>query len=101
MVYVDKIFDTSPYKNAPRCMRNGACHMWADTSDELFSMARRIGLKLEWVQNSGLDFMHFDLTPKKRAAALCAGAKEVSLKEHRRKILIERGLIPKNESDPR
>ncbi len=105
MVYVDKVFDTSPYKNAPRCMRNGACHMWADTLDELIDMARRIGLKLEWIQKSGSDFTHFDLTPRKRAAALRAGAKEASLREHRRKALLDKGILQKwvgkNESDPR
>lgn len=98
MVYVDKIFDITSYRNVPRCMRSGACHMWADTPDELINIARRIGLKLEWIQKEGTDSVHFDLTPKKRVAALVVGAVEASFKEHRRKILIERGLIPKNEN---
>lgn len=88
MVYVDKIFSTA-YRNTPRCIRNGACHMWADTSDELFSMARRIGLKLEWLQDYKGGFQHFDLTPRKRIAALSAGAAEKDLKEYLRELKIE------------
>jgi len=92
MVYVDKVFDTTPYQNCwhvPRCMRNGACHMWADNLNELLVVAKRIGLKADWLQNEGGKFQHFDLTPRKRIAALSAGAVEKDLKEYLREFKIE------------
>jgi hypothetical protein len=60
------------------------CHMWADTRDELFEMADRIGVARKWFQrpaNVGLPGMdasweHFDIAMSKRALAVKAGAVE-------------------------
>jgi len=65
-VYVD---DPIPWYGP----RNEWCHMWADDEDELHRMAIIIGLNHTWFQDRPT-FPHYDLSPKKRAAALKAGA---------------------------
>ena len=52
------------------------CHMMADTIKELHEMARLIGLKKAWFQNTR--FPHYDLTPGKRFLAIREGAIEKS-----------------------
>lgn len=60
------------------------CHMWADTREELFAMADRIGVQHKWFQrpaSTGVPGMnasweHFDIAQSKRAQALAAGAIE-------------------------
>lgn len=60
------------------------CHMWADTRQELFAMADRIGVARRWFQRPdsvGLPGMtasweHFDIAQSKRALAVAAGAIE-------------------------
>jgi hypothetical protein len=69
-VYVDEI---RVWPTTIRCFRAGSCHMTADTLEELHAIARRIGLRREWFQSKSLT-PHYDLTPKKREAALAAGA---------------------------
>jgi hypothetical protein len=78
-VYVDELF-TMQSKNA-QAFRVGTrtghkwCHMFAWPDDaELHVLAQRIGLKPEWVDRSRDGTIHYDLTPKKRAAAIRAGA---------------------------
>lgn len=68
-VYVDEL---RRYPRGPRCFRDGACHMMADTLEELHAMAARIGLRRAWFQPRSSP--HYDLTPAKREAALAAGA---------------------------
>lgn len=52
------------------------CHMIADTSEELHAMADRIGVARKWFQGD-----HYDITQSKRALAVQAGAKQISLRE--------------------
>lgn len=60
------------------------CHMWADTREELFAMADRIGVQRKWFQRPawtgvpGMDasWEHFDIAQSKRALAVAAGAIE-------------------------
>jgi len=59
---------------------NQWCHMWADTEDELHRMAIRIGLHVSWFQQRP-KFPHYDLAPKKRTAALAAGAVYMPLRD--------------------
>lgn len=58
-------------------------HLYADDDPELIAFAERIGLRAEWHQSRSdrVRKSHFDLTPAKRASALSAGAKELTLKE--------------------
>ena len=41
--------------------------------------AESIGLKREWLQKKRAYFLHYDLTPARRAAAVRSGAQEVRL----------------------
>ena len=62
-VYVDRL----------RAIRR--CHMWADSTDDLYALANQLGLKREWAQvNRGR--IHFDLTPAQRAKAISLGVQE-------------------------
>lgn len=74
-VYVDSLVVWGG-DEAPRCFRHKpSCHMYADSLTELHAMARKVGMRLEWFQNSPT-LKHYDLTPSKRAAAVAAGAIE-------------------------
>jgi hypothetical protein len=60
------------------------CHMFADTREELFAMADRIGVARKWFQRpdaAGVEGMaasweHFDISMSKRALAVKYGAIE-------------------------
>lgn len=74
-VFVDPLHNYRA-SSAPHCFRNKpSCHMYADTLEELHAMAKRIGLRRDWFQNSP-HLQHYDLTPQKRMAAVRAGAIE-------------------------
>jgi hypothetical protein len=53
------------------------CHMLADTDEELFAMADRIGLARRWLQRSSSGIVHCDVCKSKRALAVEAGAIEI------------------------
>lgn len=72
-VYVDDM--QAPYG------RMKMCHMMADTTDELFAMADRIGVDRKWIQKAGTIYEHFDIALSKRSKAVAAGAKEVSMRD--------------------
>jgi hypothetical protein len=57
------------------------CHMIADSTDELLAMAKVIGVARKWLQHAGSDREHFDVCKSKRAAAVEAGAIEVTGRE--------------------
>lgn len=82
-VYVDPLF--TAVSRDPQAKRVGArhdhqwCHLWADTDVELEAMARTVGMRPEWRQVSRSGFVHYDLVPTRRAAAIRAGAVEMSL----------------------
>jgi hypothetical protein len=83
-VYVDKSFEMAA--SEPQAFRTGAkhghrwCHMWADTEDELHTMAKRIGMRREWFQDNGRSLPHYDLVPTRRTAAIKIGAIETDIK---------------------
>jgi hypothetical protein len=54
------------------------CHMLADTTDELLSMADKIGVARKWIQYPGTPKEHFDIALSKRAKAIAAGAVEIT-----------------------
>jgi hypothetical protein len=77
-VYVDSLFPTRRSRAWPY---NQACHLSADTDDELHEFADRLGLKRSWAQSMEHPrqyFHHYDLTPGKRRQAVKLGAVEVS-----------------------
>ncbi len=49
-----------------------ACHLLADTLEELHAAARGLGLKPEWFQVGRVP--HYDLTKNKRTLAVVLGA---------------------------
>jgi hypothetical protein len=49
-------------------------HMVADSTEELFAMADRIGVDRLWIQCAGTHREHFDVCAAKREKALRAGA---------------------------
>jgi uncharacterized protein (UPF0261 family) len=57
------------------------CHLLADTDEELYRFAARIGMKLGWVQKRGTAEIHFDLIPTRRQAAINLGAQEITDEE--------------------
>ena len=65
-VYVDDM--RAPYG------RMIMCHMLADTTEELLSMARKIGVNTKWIQKAGTAHEHFDIALSKKALAIQAGA---------------------------
>jgi len=62
-----------------------ACHMVADTTDELHAMAKRLSLKRGWFQPGTSSLPHYDLTASKRQQAVRFGAIEIT-----REQLVER-----------
>lgn len=51
------------------------CHMWADTLDELLTMADRIGVARRWLQQPPkASWVHFDVSLGAKAKAIEAGA---------------------------
>jgi hypothetical protein len=51
------------------------CHMWADSLDELFAMADRIGIQRKWLQQPPkASWTHFDISLGKKEVAVRAGA---------------------------
>ena len=46
------------------------CHMIADSTDELLTMADSIGVARRWIQNAGTQREHFDICLSKRRLAV-------------------------------
>ena len=56
-----------------------SCHMVADSEKELHTLAKKIGLKRSWFQPKPPHRLaHYDLTVKRRKAAVLAGAIELN-----------------------
>lgn len=82
-VYVDELFTTRPNRV---WKSDRACHMSADTHDELVAFARSIGLKDEWIQHAGRPTEHYDLTEFMRKRAVTMGAIEEGWRESARRF---------------
>lgn len=66
------------------------CHMIADSREELLVMVDRIGVAREWIQKAGTEWEHFDICLSKRAAAVKAGAIELSPKDLVRRMVAKK-----------
>ena len=76
-VYVDNLIPCIPNKKQPY---KKACHLIADTEEELHAFAKSIGLKRSWYQeNSSID--RYDLNASKRVQAVRGGARQLSNKQ--------------------
>lgn len=81
-VYVDDYFLQATVPNGNRKVRGEWCHMQADTREELDAMADKIGLKRSWIQYPDNPAKrHYDVTRPRRAAAVRAGAIELTILE--------------------
>ena len=78
-VYVDDMY----LHPMGRFGRMKMSHMVADTEAELLDMAARIGLDARWLQHpgEGRGITHFDVSISMRAAAIAAGAVEMTLRD--------------------
>lgn len=86
-VYVDELMVCLRNRNWPYSQ---ACHLVADSVEELHFFAGRMRLKPSWFQSKS-DLPHYDLTYGMRVRAVAFGAIEVD----RKKIL---ELMKKNRS---
>lgn len=64
-----------------RCQNHGwhlgpSCHLIADTEAELHELASAVGMKRSWFQGEASS-PHYDLTERRRAAAVLLGAVEL------------------------
>ncbi|MCA3470627.1 MAG: DUF4031 domain-containing protein [Rhodobacter sp.] len=75
------------------------CHMLADSTAELLAMADRIGVDRKHLQDAGTYREHLDICLTKRAAAVAAGALEVSVPTMRRIIRDRRDGVRGEDSD--
>ncbi len=66
------------------------CHMIADSTDELLTMADRIGVARKWLQHPGTTHEHFDIALSKRALAVAQGAIEINRRELAEKLKARR-----------
>ncbi len=73
MVYVDPLMGC---RTNAQWRWNKSCHLFADTLEELHQFASKIGMKRVWFQDHPR-LPHYDLTERRRARAVLAGAKEV------------------------
>ena len=93
-VYVHDLIAWGRVRGGGRNMR--WTHMIADTLDELHAMAAAIGMKRAWFQGPPKHRdAHYDLTPRRRAAAVHLGAIECDRRtfvSHMRRL---RGLPPR------
>jgi len=81
-VYVDKLHNV--IRN-PKWRYAKACHLLADSTEELHKFARKIGLRREWYQYENIP--HYDLTQRKRIRAVKNGAIEINRIELSRKMV--------------
>lgn len=77
-VYVDSLVDHG-WELGP------SCHLVGDTLDELHAFAVRIGMKRAWFQ-AYASTPHYDLTRKRRKAAVEAGAVELERRAFAEKL---------------
>lgn len=76
-VYVDPMFATVRTKRWPY---QEACHLVADTVEQLHDFARRLALAPQWFNPTGT-LPHYNLTRKKRSYAITIGAIEIDRRE--------------------
>ena len=86
-VYVDRL---RHYPRTASWRFGRACHLMADSLDELHAFAARIGLRREWFQDHAT-LAHYDLTATRRAAAIRAGAVEESTRNMIKRVYAQRG----------
>lgn len=72
-VYIDPLHSLFEKEKAPVCFKDGACHLYADSVNELHEFAKRLGLRRNWFQDHKM-LPHYDLIKGKRFQAIKLGA---------------------------
>jgi len=85
-VYVDQLID---HGVTAKWRHGKACHLIADSVDELKAFAVEIGMRVEWFQPGSTP--HFDLTEQLRERAVACGAVELNRRQLIAKIRELRG----------
>lgn len=80
MVYIDPDRSVVMFPTMPSWRFRFACHLVADSLEELHAFAARLGLRRSWFQDRQ-DLPHYDITQNKRRVALKLGAQEISHRE--------------------
>lgn len=81
MIYVDNFYVTGVKYRGMKMS-----HMIADTTEELLTMADKIGVKRKWLQHPGTCNEHFDICLAMRAKAVELGAVEINYREYATEI---------------
>ena len=76
MVYVDRIQKGINYDKFKYPLFRRFCHLTADREDELLEFAKKLNLRIEWLQESNKGIKHFDIVANKRRLAVKLGAVE-------------------------
>lgn len=79
------------------------CHMLADTTEELLTMADRIGVQRKWLQHQGTAKEHFDIALNKRGLAVAAGAIPITWRQAGMMTMVRArtGVLPAPEDAER
>lgn len=77
------------------------CHMFADSQEELLSMADKIGVQRKWLQHAGTIKEHFDICLSKRAKAVGMGAIEITYPEGVQGLMRQRKEAAKQACAPK
>lgn len=88
-IYVDSLVE---WGRRPGWPYPSACHLYADTPEELHDFAARLGLKRAWCSDRtqpGSIVLHYDLNASKRATAVGMGAEET---DHRHLVARKRSI---------
>lgn len=76
-VYIDNFYVTG----AGNYGRMKMSHMIADTREELYNMADKIGVARKWIQDFGTTREHFDVCMSARKKAIELGANAIPFRE--------------------
>ncbi len=83
-VYVDSLVEYPLGKVKEAARVKYWCHMWADSDEELQTMARAIGCHMSWFQRHPT-LPHYDLSQTYRARAIKEGVIEMEVIDWLRK----------------
>lgn len=81
-IYVDNLIACNA-SQSKRWAYKKACHLFADSEDELHIFAAKLGLRREWYQDHHPNsaFHHYDITENKRREAIKLGAVAITWRQ--------------------
>lgn len=95
-VYVDELFEV---EKTTKWRWGKACHLTADTIEELHNFALMLGMRRSWFQDHPRH-PHYDLTEGRRKAAVKLGAIEINARAQAEKRINEdQKIVDKMDDD--